>query len=76
MKMTKACVGRTALTVGKKAVTDYRIPLLTVLLFAFMAMSVDKFSTPYNVYSILDSVASSGIAAIGFTFILLLYIKI
>ncbi len=71
MKMTKARLSATALTVGKKAVTDYRIPLLTVILFTVMSLNVYRFASSYNIYSILDSVASSGIAAIGFTFILL-----
>ena len=55
----------------KKAYTDYRIPLLAVVLFAVMAVIKPNFATPYNVYSIADSIAGYGIAAIGFTFILL-----
>ena len=71
MNMTRDSLGRTARLVGKKAVTDYRIPLLTILLFIIMSSSMNKFSAPYNIYTIADSVANSGIAAIGFTFILL-----
>ena len=61
----------TALRLGKKAITDYRIPLLTILLFIVMSLVKERFATPYNIYSIADSVAGYGIAAIGFTFILL-----
>ena len=60
-----------AVRLGKKAVTDYRIPLLTVLLFAVMSLTKERFASAYNIYSIADSVAGYGIAAIGFTFILL-----
>ena len=60
-----------AMRLGKKAVTDYRIPLLTILLFLVMSLVKDRFATAYNIYSIADSVAGYGIAAIGFTFILL-----
>ena len=56
---------------GKKVATDYRIPLLTVALFIVMSIIKDRFATPYNIYSIADSIAGYGIAAIGFTFILL-----
>lgn len=55
----------------KKAYTDYRIPLLAVVVFAVMAIVKSNFATPYNIYSIADSIAGYGIAAIGFTFILL-----
>ncbi len=60
-----------AVRLGKKAVTDYRIPLLTVLLFVVMSLTKERFASAYNIYSIADSVAGYGIAAIGFTFILL-----
>lgn len=63
--------GNNALRLGKKVVTDYRIPLLTILLFVVMTMVKDTFGTPYNIYSMADSIAGYGIAAIGFTFILL-----
>lgn len=59
------------MTLLKKAYTDYRIPLLAVVLFAVMAVIKPNFATAYNVYSIADSIAGYGIAAIGFTFILL-----
>lgn len=55
----------------KKVFTDYRIPLLAVVLFAVMAIIKPNFATAYNIYSIADSIAGYGIAAIGFTFILL-----
>lgn len=60
-----------ALQAGKKVFTDYRIPLLTIVLFIVMSFAKDRFATPYNIYSIADSVAGYGIAALGFTFILL-----
>ena len=59
-----------AARLGKKAVTDYRIPLLTILLFVVMSFTKERFASAYNIYSIADSVAGYGIAAIGFTFIL------
>ena len=46
MNMTRDSLGRTARLVGKKAVTDYRIPLLTILLFIIMSSSMNKFSAP------------------------------
>lgn len=55
----------------KKVFTDYRIPLLAVVLFGIMAIIKPNFASAYNVYSIADSIAGYGIAAIGFTFILL-----
>ena len=71
MAKMKTNVGPTLLTVGKKAVTDYRIPVLAVLLFVVMACLKPNFASAYNIYTITDSAAKSGIAAIGFTFILL-----
>ena len=70
-KITLQTVGNGALRLGKAAVTDYRIPLLAVILFFVMSSMFSRFSTPYNIYTIADSAASSGIAALGFTFILL-----
>ena len=63
--------GQTSLKVGKTIFTDYRIPLLAILLFFVVGAIHPRFQTAYNLYSIADSAASSGIAAIGFTFILL-----
>ena len=63
--------GQQSLKVGKKIFADYRIPLLAILLFIVMGFAAPRFQTPYNLYTIADSAASSGIAAIGFTFILL-----
>lgn len=71
MTKMKTNVGPTLLTVGKKAATDYRIPLLALLLFVVMAILKPNFASAYNIYTITDSAAKSGIAAIGFTFILL-----
>ena len=64
-------VGNNALRLGKTVVTDYRIPALAVLLFIVMSNMFPRFAVPYNMYTIADSAASSGIAALGFTFILL-----
>lgn len=64
-------LGQTSLRVGKKLVTDYRIPLLAILLFVVMSSMFPRFAAPFNIYSVVDSAASSGIAALGFTFILL-----
>lgn len=66
-----ARLGQQSLKVGKKIFADYRIPLLAILLFLYMGYAAPRFQTPYNLYAIADSAASSGIAAIGFTFILL-----
>lgn len=63
--------GKGALRLGKKVATDYRIPLLAILLFVYMSNAFPRFALPYNIYTIADSAASSGIAALGFTFILL-----
>ena len=60
-----------ALRVGKKIFTDYRIPMLAIVLFVVMSLVKERFASAYNIYSIADSVAGYGIAAIGFTFILL-----
>lgn len=60
-----------ALRLGKKVVTDYRIPMLAILLFVVMSLVKDRFASAYNIYSIADSIAGYGIAALGFTFILL-----
>lgn len=70
-KITLQSVGNGALRLGKAAVTDYRIPLLAVILYFVMSGMFARFSTPYNMYTIADSAASNGIAALGFTFILL-----
>ncbi len=64
-------VGSASLRLGKTIVTDYRIPMLAILLFIVMSNMFPRFALPYNMYTIADSAASSGIAALGFTFILL-----
>ena len=69
--MNKNNFGLQAAKIGKKIFADYRIPLLAILLFVFMGFADAKFQSAYNMYSIADSAAASGIAAIGFTFILL-----
>lgn len=70
-KVTLQAVGNSALRLGKAAVTEYRIPLLAIILYFVMSSMFTRFATPYNMYTIADSAASSGIAALGFTFILL-----
>ena len=64
-------LGQYAAAAGKKIFADYRIPLLAIALFIFMSNYAPRFTRVYNLYSIADSAASSGIAALGFTFILL-----
>ena len=59
------------MTLVKKAFSNYRIPLLAIALFAVMSIIKPNFASAYNIYSIADSIAGYGIAAIGFTFILL-----
>ena len=55
----------------KKIFSDYRIPLLTILVFVAMSFINDKFLTKANIFAIADAISGFGIAAIGFTFILL-----
>ncbi len=55
----------------KKIFSEYRIPLLAVLVFVLMAVIKPGFAGAYNVKSILEACAGYGIVAIGFTFILL-----
>ena len=57
--------------IGKKVFTDYRIPLLVIILYFVMSYLSPRFGSAYNMYTIADSAASIGIAALGFTFILL-----
>ncbi len=57
--------------IAKKIFNDYRIPLLAVLVFAVMAITVEGFASAFNIRSILESCAGYGTVAIGFTFILL-----
>lgn len=71
LKDTTRLVGKTSLRIGKKIFADYRIPILAVLLYLYMSWLSPSFGSPYNMYSIADSAASTGIAALGFTFILL-----
>ena len=59
------------MTLVKKTFANYRIPLLAIALFAVMSIIKPNFATGYNIYSIADTIAGYGIAAIGFTFILL-----
>ena len=59
------------MTLAKKACKDYRIPLLAVLIFVIMSLVNKNFFTPYNIFTIADSISGYGIVALGFTFILL-----
>ena len=59
------------MTLAKKAFKDYRIPLLAVLIFVIMSLVNKNFFTPYNIFTIADSISGYGIVALGFTFILL-----
>lgn len=70
-KKASRAVGRTGLRLGKKAVTDYRIPILVIIVYLYMSYLSPSFGSAYNMYTIADSAASTGIAALGFTFILL-----
>jgi len=55
----------------RKIFDNYRIPILAILLFLVMSLVKDRFCTKYNIFAIADAVSGYGIAAIGFTFILL-----
>lgn len=70
-KSTARTVGGTSLRLGKKAFTDFRIPLLAIALYFVMGLNFPNFTSSYSMYSMADSAASTGIAALGFTFILL-----
>ena len=59
------------MTLAKKACKDYRIPLLAGLIFVIMSLVNKNFFTPYNIFTIADSISGYGIVALGFTFILL-----
>ena len=59
------------MTLVKKTFTNYRIPLLAVLVFVIMSLVNENFFTPYNIFTIVDSISGYGIVALGFTFILL-----
>ena len=62
---------------GKKIFKDYRIPMLTVLLIVFLSFTKDlgltrsAFLTTNNVFALLDAIPGYGIAALGFTFVML-----
>ena len=58
------------MTLAKKACKDYRIPLLAVLIFVIMSLVNKNFFTPYNIFTIADSISGYGIVALGFTFFL------
>lgn len=59
------------MTLVKKTISNYRIPLLAVLVFVIMSLVNKNFFTPYNIFTIVDAISGYGIVALGFTFILL-----
>ena len=59
------------MTLVKKAFSNYRIPLLTIAIFVVMSILKENFLTKANLFAIADAISGFGIAAIGFTFILL-----
>ena len=59
------------MTLVKKAFSNYRIPLLTIAIFLAMSVLKENFLTKANIFAIADAISGFGIAAIGFTFILL-----
>jgi ribose/xylose/arabinose/galactoside ABC-type transport system permease subunit len=69
--MTGPRLKQNTLLFGKKVVTDYRIPSLSVLLLVFMFFWDYRFLDSYNLFTVADSAAWNGIVALGFTFILL-----
>ena len=59
------------MAVAKKLLRNQRIPLLTVALFVFMSLTRKYFFTKANMFAVVDSITGYGIAAIGFTFVML-----
>ena len=59
------------MTLVKKVFSNYRIPLLTIAIFVVMSILKENFLTKANLFAIADAISGFGIAAIGFTFILL-----
>ena len=59
------------MTFVKKVFSNYRIPLLTIAIFVVMSILKENFLTKANLFAIADAISGFGIAAIGFTFILL-----
>lgn len=57
--------------VAKKIFSNYRIPLLTILIVIFMAIVKKPFLKKANIFAVLDGIPGYGIAAIGFTFVML-----
>ncbi|MCE5188348.1 MAG: ABC transporter permease [Eubacteriales bacterium] len=55
----------------KKAVMDYRIPLLALSIFVIMSLTNEYFFKPVNLTGLFESISAYGIVAIGFTFVLL-----
>lgn len=59
------------MTIAKKAVKNYRIALLTIALFVIMSFAKEFFLTKANMFALVDSITAYGIAALGFTFVML-----
>ena len=55
----------------KKFVMQYRILLLSVVIFVVMSFINEYFPRPANLTGLFESIPAYGIAAIGFTFVLL-----
>ena len=56
---------------AKKAILDYRIPLLALVIFVVMSLTNEYFFKPVNMTGLFESISAYGIVAIGFTFVLL-----
>ena len=56
---------------AKKAILDYRIPLLALVIFVAMSLTNEYFFKPVNLTGLFESISAYGIVAIGFTFVLL-----
>ena len=56
---------------AKKAILDYRIPLLALVIFVVMSLTNEYFFKPVNLTGLFESISAYGIVAVGFTFVLL-----
>jgi ribose/xylose/arabinose/galactoside ABC-type transport system permease subunit len=56
---------------AKKAILDYRIPLLALVIFVAMSLTNEYFFKPVNLTGLFESISAYGIVAVGFTFVLL-----
>lgn len=55
----------------QKYIMPYRILLLTIVIFVVMSLTNEYFFRPANLSGLFDSIPAYGIAAIGFTFVML-----